>query len=67
MGFFRWPESRMEVNTVQEAPPSFGTSGGIDDRIICSNGAPSSHPFSLGTDNSILWYSVPSGCLHKFI
>ena len=54
------------VNTVQVAPPSVGASGGIGDRNICWNGTSSSHPFSLGIDNSTLWYSVPSGCLHKF-
>ena len=48
------------------APPSVGASGGIGDRNICWNGTSSSHPFSLGIDNSTLWYSVPSGCLHKF-
>jgi hypothetical protein len=26
----------------------------------------SSHPFSLGIDNSTLWYSVPYGCFHNF-
>jgi hypothetical protein len=57
----------MTINTVQVAPPSFGTSGGLGDKIIFWNGISSSHPFSLGTDNSTLWYSVPSGCLHKFI
>jgi hypothetical protein len=46
--------------------PSFGTSGGIGDRIICWNGTASSHPFSLGIYNSTLWYSVPGGRLHKF-
>jgi hypothetical protein len=30
------------------------------------DGTASSHPFSLGIDDSTLWYSVPSGSLHKF-
>jgi hypothetical protein len=57
----------MTIDTVQVVPPSFGTSGGMGDRIICWNGISSSHPFSLGTDKSTLWYSVPSCCLHEFI
>jgi hypothetical protein len=57
---------KLTVNTVQVAPPSFGTSGGIGDRIIFWYGGASSLPFSLGIDNSALWYSVPGGCFHEF-
>jgi hypothetical protein len=57
----------LTINTgnTQVSPPSFGTSGGMGDRIICWNGAPSSLPLSQGIDNSTLWYSVPTGCSHK--
>jgi hypothetical protein len=44
---------KLTINTVQVAPHSFGTSGGIGDRTICWNGTPSSHPFSLGIDNMV--------------
>ena len=57
---------KLTVNTVQVAPPSVGTSGGIGDRIICWQGTSSSHPFSLGIDNNTLWYSVPNNCSHQF-
>ena len=44
---------KMTINTgnTQAAPPSFDSSGGIGDRIVFWNGAPSSHSFSLGIDN----------------
>jgi hypothetical protein len=57
---------KLKVNAGQVAPPSFGTSGGIGDGIICWNGTSSSHPFSLGIDDSTLWFSVSGNCFHKF-
>jgi hypothetical protein len=57
---------KLTVNTNQVAPPSYDTSGGIGDRTISWNGTSSSDPFSLGTDNRSLWYSVPSGSSHEF-
>ena len=34
--------------------------------MIFWNGTATSHPFSLGLDNSTLWFSVPSDNLHRF-
>ena len=57
---------KLTVNTVQIAPPSVGVSGGIGDRIVFWNGTSTRQPFSLGINDSTLWYSVPDDCSHQF-
>lgn len=46
------------------APPALGTIGGTGDRLVLWPGSSSAYPFSLGIDNSTLWYGVPNGCQH---
>jgi len=47
--------------------PSIGIYGGAGDRLILWNGdATTNPPFSLGINNSVMWYCVPSGSSHIF-
>ncbi len=59
---------KLVVNSgnTQTGPPINGDVGGFGDRIVMWYGAASSNPFSLGIDDSTLWYSAPSACFHKF-
>jgi hypothetical protein len=46
--------------------PQLGVFGGTGDRFILYVGTASVHPYSLGINNGVLWYSVPSGSSHIF-
>ena len=46
--------------------PTKGVNGSTGDRFILWVGDANTYPYSLGIDNSTLWYSVPNGSSHKF-
>jgi hypothetical protein len=46
--------------------PTVGENGGNGDKIILWPGDPSNFPYSIGINNSILWYSAPTLCNHVF-
>lgn len=48
------------VNTGNIAPPSVGNFGGLGDKIIFSNGTPTTYPYSIGLDTKTIWMSSPS-------
>jgi hypothetical protein len=54
------------TNTTNLNTPQLGAFGGIGDRIILYVGTASVHPYSLGMNSSVLWYSVPAGTSHIF-
>jgi hypothetical protein len=54
------------TNNTNVAIPSVGVAGGTGDKLILRAGTASICPYSLGINNSTLWYSVPSGASHKF-
>ena len=54
------------TNTTNAFIPSVGNFGGNGDKLILYTGTPTAYPYSLGIENSALWYSVPSGASHKF-
>lgn len=54
------------TNNSNVAIPSLGIAGGTGDKLILYPGTASIYPYSIGINNSVLWYSVPSGASHKF-
>ena len=46
--------------------PQVGLYGGTGYRIVFWITGSTTYPFSLGTNGSTLWYSVPAGSYHKF-
>ena len=55
-------------NNTNMGAPGIGTLGATNggDKLILWNGTSTAYPYSLGIENSGLWYSVPSGANHKF-
>ena len=54
------------TNSTNLGAPSIGVAGGFGDKLVLWVGTASVYPFSLGINNSTLWYSVPSGSSHIF-
>jgi hypothetical protein len=46
--------------------PQLGTYGGSGDRIILYSGNATTHPYSIGINSAVLWYSAPVGTSHNF-
>jgi hypothetical protein len=51
----------VNVNT-----PQLGKYGGSGDRIILYSGDDTTHPYSIGINSAVLWYSAPVGTSHNF-
>ena len=65
------PFTKLQVNGILNtsnglAVPSTGSWGGLGDRIIFSTGGTGIHPYSIGMNTNVLWYSVPSTGAHNF-
>ena len=54
------------TNNTNANTPQLGAFGGTGDRIILFVGTASVHPYSLGINNGVMWYSVPSTSSHIF-
>ena len=54
------------TNTTNLNTPQLGAFGGIGDRFILYVGTASVHPYSLGMNSGVLWYSVPATSSHIF-
>ena len=58
--------SNVYIGSTQAGVPTIGTIGGTGDKLILFQGTGSLHPYSLGINSSTLWYSVPTGTIHKW-
>jgi len=54
------------TNNGNASTPSLGVFGGTGDRIILFGGTASVHPYSLGINSAVMWYSVPATSSHIF-
>jgi hypothetical protein len=54
------------TNNTNVVAPALGVYGGTGDKLILWVGSASAYPYSLGINNAILWYSVPSSASHIF-
>jgi hypothetical protein len=54
------------TNTTNVNTPQFGAQGGNGDKLILYAGSVSLHPYSIGINNNVLWYSSPIGSSHIF-
>jgi hypothetical protein len=54
------------TNNTNTNTPQLGIYGGTGDKFILYTGTVSVHPYSLGINNLVLWYSVPSTASHIF-
>jgi hypothetical protein len=54
------------TNNTNVVAPTKGANGGTGDRLVLWPGNSIVYPYSLGIDNSTLWYSVPDTATHKF-
>ena len=58
------------TNNTNVGLPNVGVFGGTGDKLILwagTNNPSGTYPYSLGINNSTLWYSVPSGQVIDFI
>ena len=54
------------TNNASVLGPTKGINGGNGDRLVLWAGNAIVYPYSLGINDSTLWYSVPDGATHKF-
>jgi hypothetical protein len=58
--------SFINIDTTSNNTPTTGTTGGTGERIILRQGAAGVHPYSIGTETSAIWTSVPLGGSHRW-
>jgi hypothetical protein len=54
------------TNNTNTNTPQLGVYGGTGDKFILYTGTASVYPYSLGINNLVFWYSVPSTASHIF-
>ncbi len=53
-------------NMTSLSGPTLGGEGGTGDRIILYPGNSTTHPYSIGMSNFVLWQGVPTGGIHRW-
>jgi len=54
------------TNSINVNTPQLGVFGGTGDKFILYTGTASVHPYSLGINGAVMWYSVPLNASHIF-